>query len=153
MFFRKAIDSELDCNLVYSLSNDPVVRQNSFNKNKIEYSDHIKWFEKTVFDSNILFLLAFEDESEQSFIGQIRFNRKSSDSEECIISLSITEQFRGKHIAKDFIELGIENLKKNWILVKTVIAEVKSENLASNKLFIKDNFNLESSVNIYKRYI
>ncbi|MCR5189267.1 MAG: GNAT family N-acetyltransferase, partial [Treponema sp.] len=145
MFFRKAVDSEIDCNLVYALSNDPIVRQNSFNKNKIEFTDHIKWFKKTVFDSNILFLLAFEDKSEQKFIGQIRFNRQSLDSEACIISLSITEDFRGKGIAKDFIESGIEQVKKNWKLVKTVIAEVKSENVASNKLFIKDNFNLEST--------
>ncbi len=150
MTIRQARDSKKDCDLVFSLSNDPLVRSNSFNTKPIEYADHCKWFEKTVADKNTLFFLVFADESAKDFVGQIRFNRESEASIECVISLSITEQFRGKHIARDFIELGIGELKKNWHNIESVVAEVKDENAASNGLFLKEGFELISKVNTYK---
>lgn len=148
MTIRQAQGTKNDCDLIFSLSNDPLVRSNSFNQNKIEYTDHCKWFEKAVADKNTLFFLLFADESEKDFVGQIRFNRESEKSTECVISLSITEQFRGKHIAGEFIELGIEELKKNWHNVESVVAEVKDENAASNKLFLRERFELIYRVKI-----
>lgn len=150
MIIRLTKSNELDCNLIFSLSNDPLVRANSFNQNKIEYEEHCKWFEKTVEDKNTLFFLVFSDESEKEFVGQIRFKRENENSNECVISLSITEQFRGKHIAKEFLELGINKLQKDWKNIDTIIAEVKDENIASNKLFEKEGFKLVSRVNTYK---
>lgn len=150
MNIRQAQDSKNDCDFIFSLSNDPLVRSNSFNTKPIEYADHCKWFEKAVADKNTLFFLVFDDENEKQFVGQIRFNRESEQSAECVISLSITEQFRGKHIAGEFIELGIEELKKNWHNIKTVVAEVKDENTASNALFQKKGFELKSTINTYK---
>ncbi len=153
MIIRKALDTEKDCNLVFSLSNDPLVRSVSFNQNKIEYSNHIKWYKNTVKNDNILFLLVFDDDTENNFIGQIRFNREEKTSNECIISLSITEKFRGKGIGNQFMQSGIEMLHNQWKDIKTIIAEVKADNMASNKLFIKEGFELKSSVNTYKKEI
>ncbi len=150
MIIRLTKSNELDCNLIFSLSNDPLVWANSFNQNKIEYELHCKWFEKTVEDKNTLFFLVFTDESEKEFVGQIRFKRECENSNECVISLSITEQFRGKHIVKEFLELGINELQKGWKNIDTIIAEVKDENIASNKLFEKEGFKLVSRVNTYK---
>lgn len=150
MILRHVQNTTSDCNLIFSLSNDPLVRANSFNQNKIDYVEHCKWFEKAVADKNTLFFLVFAEKNEKDFVGQIRFNRESESSSECVISLSITKQFRGKHIAHDFIKLGIEELKKNWHNVESVVAEVKDENIASNKLFIKEGFELISKVNTYR---
>ena len=150
MYIRQAQNTTSDCDLVFSLSNDPLVRANSFNQNKIEYFSHCNWFTKTLADKNTLFFLVFADETETDFIGQIRFKRESETSTECIISLSITEKFRGKHIAGEFIELGIEALKKCWYNVKDIVVEVKDENAASNGLFLKEGFELVSKVNTYK---
>lgn len=147
MIIRQIENSKQDCDLIFSLSNDPCVRQASFNTKPIEYESHCKWFAKTTTDINTLFFLVFE---EGDFVGQIRFNRESEQSTECVISLSITANFRGKHIAKAFLELGIEEMRKKWQEIKTVIAEVKSENTPSNALFQKKGFNLVSSVNTYK---
>lgn len=147
MTIRQAQNTKLDCDMVFSLSNDPLVRACSFNSNPIEYEQHCKWFEKTCTDSNTLFFLIFDGDS---FIGQIRFNRDSEQSIECIISVSVTKEFRGKHIAGEVLELGINNLKVNWKNIKIVIAEVKGENVASNALFLREEFELISTVNIYK---
>ncbi len=147
MNIRQARKSKQDCDLIFALSNDPLVRQASFNTKPIEYDTHCKWFDKTVVDINTLFFLIFDN---KDFVGQIRFNRKSETSKECIISLSITRNFRGKHIAKAFLSLGIEEMQKKWSKINTVIAEVKGGNIPSNVLFEKGNFELISSINTYK---
>lgn len=147
MTIRQAQNTKQDCDLVFSLSNDPLVRASSFNTNPIEYEQHCNWFQKTVANQNVLFFLVFDGDN---FIGQIRLNRENEQSTECVISLSIAKEYRGKHIAGKFLELGIAELKKNWYNIKSVVAEVKDENTASNALFLREGFELISKVNIYK---
>lgn len=147
MTIRQAKDTKGDCELVFSLSNDPIVRSASFTTETIEYGNHCKWFNKTIEDKDTLFFLVFEGDD---FIGQIRFKREDEHSDECAISLSITGQFRGKHIAGKFIELGIEEMRRNWPVINTIMAEVKDGNTPSNKLFRSEGFELTSRVNMYK---
>ncbi len=149
MDIRKAKNIEKDCNLVFILSNDPIVRANSFSTGKIEYADHVQWYKKMLNDSNVLFFLVFDG---ADFVGQIRFKRESGQDEECIISLSISEKFRGKGIAKSFIGLGIQKLKKSWHEIKEVTAEVKEGNIVSAKLFESVEFKAVEigRINVYK---
>ena len=147
MTIRKAFNSKDDCDFVFTLSNDPIVRRNSFNQEIISYESHCKWYKSTVEDENTLFFLVFESDS---FVGQIRFKRNDIYSEECVISLSISESCSGKHISEDFIRLGICELQNNWKNIKFIIAEVKDDNIASNKLFSNMEFELVSTVNTYK---
>ena len=77
----------------------PLVRANLFNSEPIIYENHVKWFNKVINDSNILFFLVFEDDD---FVGQLRFVRSCEESKECVISLSITPEYRGKHIGQGF---------------------------------------------------
>ena len=146
MIIRKAENTEKDCNLVFALSNDPIVRENSFNTKPIEYFSHCEWFKRTLADEKVLFFLAFEEET---FVGQIRFNRESAVAEKCVISLSITAQFRGRHIGLQFLELGISELRKNWQTVKAVTADVKAGNKASSKLFESAGFKEIDSEDFY----
>ena len=132
MDIRKAENTEKDCKLVFALSNDPIVRANSFNTERIEYADHVQWYKKMLNDSDVLFFLVFDG---ADFVGQIRFKRESGQDEECIISLSISEKFRSRGIAKCFLRLGLQELKKSWHKIKEVTAEVKKGNIASSKLF------------------
>lgn len=150
MIIRKVKNTTADCSLIYNLSNDPLVRANSFNSEPIVYENHVKWFNKVINDSNILFFLVFEGDD---FVGQIRFVRTCEESNECVISLSITPEYRGKHIGRDFMDLGIIEMEKNWKKIEIVKAEVKCENEASNKLFMKDGFDLISTVNTYHKKV
>ena len=149
MDIRKAENTEKDCNLVFALSNDPIVRVNSFSTERIEYADHVQWYKKVLNDGDVLFFLVFDG---TDFVGQIRFKRKSGQDEECVISLSISSPFRGKGIAKCFLGLGIQELKKSWHKIKEVIAEVKEENNASVKVFESAGFRAieVGKINIYK---
>lgn len=150
MVIRKVVNNITDCSLIYNLSNDPLVRANSFNSEPIVYENHVRWFNKVINDPNILFFLVFEGDD---FVGQLRFVRTCEESKECVISLSITPEYRGKHIGRDFMDKGIIEMKKNWKKIEIVKAEVKCENEASNKLFMKDGFYLVSSVNTYHKVV
>ena len=150
MIIRQAKAIKSDCDLIFELSNDPIVREASFNQEIIQYSEHCKWYKNSLANLNVLFFLIFTDMDEAEFIGQIRFKRDSERSHECIISLSMTKPFRGKHIASQFLELGIKELSKNWSLINTVVAEVKEENAPSNRLFSSYGFSLSSEANTYK---
>ena len=55
MQIRQVENGENDCNLIYNLSKDPLVRSNSFNSEPIIYENHVKWFNKVINDSNIFF--------------------------------------------------------------------------------------------------
>lgn len=142
MDIRKAENTKNDCDLVFSLSNDSLVRANSFSTKPIEYNSHCNWYKRTVLDNNTLFFLIFDN---NDFVGQIRFNRGEENSDSCVISLSITESFRGKHISSEFLMLGINELHYSWKKIHHIIAEVKKENIPSNKLFEKNGFILMNS--------
>lgn len=150
MVIRLAKSNKSDCDLIFELSNDPIVRKASFNQETIQYSEHCKWYESNLANANALVFLVFADAKETDFIGQIRFKRDFENSSECIISLSITEPFRGKHMASQFLELGIKELLKKWSRINTVVAEVKENNVPSNRLFSSYGFSLTSETNTYK---
>ena len=137
MNIRRAQNNQKDCNLVYNLSNDPEVRANSFNTALIEYSNHVAWYNRILTDENVLFFLLFED---NNFIGQIRFRRETKESDSCIISLSITEQFRGKGMGSLFLQKGMGEMNKTWPDIKKIIAEIKKENKSSISLFERNGF-------------
>lgn len=44
MQIRSVKNGENDCSLIYNLSNDPLVRSNSFNSEPIFYENHVRWF-------------------------------------------------------------------------------------------------------------
>ncbi len=43
MQIRQVKNGENDCSLIYNLSNDPLVRSNSFNSEPIFYENHVRW--------------------------------------------------------------------------------------------------------------
>ena len=44
MQIRQVEKTSEDCSLIYNLSNDPLVRINSFNSEPIFYENHVRWF-------------------------------------------------------------------------------------------------------------
>ena len=63
MNIRKADNTKNDCDLVFSLSNDALVRENSFSTKTIEYDSHCNWYKRTISDNNTLFFLVFNNKS------------------------------------------------------------------------------------------
>lgn len=123
--FRKATKDDLM--LVYNWSNDPLVRNNSFNSEPIVLNQHRNWFATKIKDANTLFLIALVNNKPAGII------RYSIEDKYSLVSIMISKAFRGQKLAETF-------LKKSSVLYfkiedKPVLAYIKNENIASVKAF------------------
>ena len=66
-----------DAKDIFELSNDSLVRKNSFSQNKIEWHKHLEWLKSKIKHRNHLFLVV---ESAGKFIGQTRFSIDTTEA-------------------------------------------------------------------------
>ena len=132
-----------DSKIVFELSNDPIVRSQSINKNFIPWDEHLKWFENKINDKNYLFLLAFD--KSDNFIGQIRFQIEENSA---TVSISITEKFRGKGLSKKIITDGCKKVFNEFNNIKNIFAYILPENIASINGFKSAGFKFVKEVMI-----
>lgn len=133
---RKALSQDLI--KILELSNDPAVRESSFNSSVIDLETHSSWFHKKLSDENYLILIA---ESQNEIAGQVKFDFSSGIS--AVVGISISETFRGKGLGREILLNAINFLKKQNTQINQILALVKEENLASQKMFEKSGFVLE----------
>ena len=119
-----------DIENVFLLSNDTEVRKNSIHERKISWKEHVSWFNETLSNKKCMFFIA-ETEDEQC-IGQIRFSIKGK---ECIVSISISEQFRGRHFGSKVLRKAMDSVSQ-----QTYFAYIKESNIASQKMFERIGF-------------
>lgn len=122
-----------DALIIYKWSMNPTVRANSINPDGFSFDEHLRWFKNKINHPDTLYFIL-----EQDFpLGQIRFD---SSVEGWVISFLIDENFRGIGLGYEIVKKGIEITNKH-----TYIAYVKDNNISSNKIFEKLNFNIISS--------
>lgn len=136
--------TENDLELIFKWANEEDVRQNSFNKENINYEEHKKWFLKKIKNKDMFYLLQHNENK----IGQIRVD-KIDDG--LLISYSIDREKRGKGYGRIIVELLEKELLKNKIDEK-IIAYVKKSNIASVKIFIDLGYEYDIENNIYCFY-
>lgn len=136
-----AMDSEVrlrnafrsDADIIWRLANDPLARKNSVNQEQIEWDTHVSWYEKALNDKNTCIYLAMVS---SDVVGYVRFNKQGKSA---IISISLGENFRGKGYGIKVLTSGI----KKFVLtsgVTELVANIRKNNEASNKLFLKAGF-------------
>lgn len=135
----RIVDSK-DIVNVYNLSNSDFVRGYSFNKNKIMFKDHVKWFNGKLCSDDNLFLII---EIDKVFAGQVRFD---FTGDEATVSISLVEQFRGYGLSFNILRLSLDYLKEYASFINIVNAVIKCGNTASIKLFESMGFKLVSEV-------
>ncbi len=130
---RATIDDMLD---LFELANDPEVRKNSFNQEKIDLETHKKWFNNRVDNDDFLLLVA---RVENNFFGHAIFEKNLQD--EFIISIYINQIFRGRGLGKNFLKILLKEifLFKRY---KKIIAKIKFQNIASLKIFLDNDFKI-----------
>jgi len=144
MYIKEANKSH--CDLLFNWTNDNEVRENSFNKGKIGYEDHVKWFNNILIEKDSYIFIAY---IESIPIGQIRFDMQGKMG---IISYSVSKDFRGKGYGKNIIELLESKLKEENKNINTLIAYVKHENIPSQKIFEKLNYIKKDSIDKIEYY-
>lgn len=145
--FRKA--NKEDLMLVYNWSNDALVRQYSYNSERITLKDHEKWFNTKIKDKDTLFFIALVNNKPAGIV------RYSIEDEYAVVSILISKEYRGQKLAATF-------LKKAAVLYfetqeKPIFAYIKKENSASVKAFesasyiyFKDEMMQENVSFVYK---
>ena len=136
-FLRKATMNDMD--LIFEWANDPVVRSNSFNSEPITYENHVEWFNRIMADNNVLQFILIDDEIP---VGQIRLNIEGAEAE---IGYSIAADYRGKGYGRRILQLIVEEVEKNHPEIKTLVAKVKPDNMASKKLFESEGYEMKYS--------
>ena len=121
-----------DCALYWHWANDPVVRQQAFSQEQIQWEDHVSWFEEKVHDEKTMLVLVV---SQLGPVGQVRFEHFQQQAK---ISYSIGRAMRGFGLAKHLMKQAIAFFQSHHSL--GLYAEVKPTNLKSAKVFEELNF-------------
>lgn len=130
---RKA-ETNHDALLLFDWANDSNVRTNSFNKEPISFIDHYNWFNNKINNKDtVIYILT---DIYKSNIGQIRVDKVDEYFE---IDYSIALFYRGKGFGNKIVQLLLAELGN-----VNYLAKVKIENIASNKVFINNGFELQS---------
>lgn len=136
-FYKKVINirraSVQDMNDVFSLSNDPLVRLNSFHPEVISWDTHQEWFQRKLKSNTTFFFVAY---TEGIFCGQVRFE---TEKEEALIGISLKPFLRGLGLGSYIINEAIR-LIEDCNSIKRVKALIKGDNTASIKAFQKAGF-------------
>jgi len=129
-----------DEKLLFDWANDNLVRQQSFNSQKIDYPTHQKWFAQKLADHRSLFWIA---EQNQNAIGLVRFDIQEDHA---VIGISIDSKYRGKGYGSKILELSSNAFLQIFDL--PIYAYIKKNNPASIKSFQKAGFHLKKETNI-----
>ncbi len=135
IYLREATLEDID--LIFRWANDPIVRKNSFNSNPILYDNHVAWYHRMMEDDSVLQFVLMEDDEP---VGQIRLTVEKDEAE---IGYSIALNHRGKGYGHRILQLTEEEMKKHHPEIKRLIAKVKPENEASNRLFQSEDYEME----------
>ncbi len=117
-----------DAKLFFDWVNEPAVRQNSFNTADIAWEEHLSWFQGALDNNNIrIFVLMVDDTP----VGQIRL----VNSGQWQISYSIAYAYRGHGYGKLMLKLAEKELISAGYMGEELLAEVKTDNIASRRIF------------------
>ncbi|MEW6653833.1 MAG: GNAT family N-acetyltransferase [Bacteroidota bacterium] len=124
-----------DAKLIFDLSNEELVRENSINHNTIIWEEHLRWLSNKLSDSNCFFLLAFTKENQ--FIGQIRIDTSIDDA---IIGISIIQKFRGKGLSTYLLMNSAKLYFEKFDAIKSITAKINKKNEPSLNTFIRAGY-------------
>lgn len=122
---------------VFKLSNDPDIRQNSFNQEPISIEKHKEWFKNKVNSKDCIFYIIRNNYNE--LMGYSRFD-KNLGQNHFVISVGLNSKYRGKG-------LGRKIIKQTSCMVETekhseIIAYVKENNYISLESFRKSGYDI-----------
>lgn len=122
-----------DARRVWEWANDPATRQASFASDRIDWDDHLIWFEHTLADEHRVLLIACDP----SPIGMVRFDRQDDHA---TISVNLAPDCRGRGRGREVIEAATAWFQERW--PAEVIARIKPTNRASIRAFSAAGYRL-----------
>ncbi|MET4105250.1 UDP-2,4-diacetamido-2,4,6-trideoxy-beta-L-altropyranose hydrolase [Hymenobacter sp. UYP22] len=130
-----------DSNQLLSWTNEPTVRQFSFNPNPVSRSDHEQWLAARLQDPNALLLLA-QDAATGRPAGLIRY---AVNGEEATLSYLLDAEFRGRGLAPLLLLAGTRRVLEHFSAVRRVVGHVQQINTASVRAFERAGYRLAAT--------
>lgn len=118
-----------DCEDIYSWRSDTVSRAMFFNSNLCSYEDHLHWFNSSLNNSD---RKLYVGESGSKKIGVCRLDRNTKTGV-VEVSININPNFRGNGYGRRLLAASIADYQN--VSTIELLAKIKSENLASLKIF------------------
>ena len=122
---------------IWQWRNDPVTRSMFRSEDLISWECHSNWYQKTLANPNRIMYVAI---TEQLPIGVVRFDSINNLEGTFEISININPLERSKGLGLEVLKNALYKLKQERPGVQKIIAEVKKENPASNRLFVSCGF-------------
>lgn len=123
-----------DAALLFEWANDAETRAASFSSEPISWEAHVVWLASRLADPESVFFVAIAGGVP---VGQVRFDRVSSD--ETVISVSVAPSARGRGLAPAIIDAGGRAVFARWP-IRRILAEIRSQNRASVAAFASAGF-------------
>ncbi|MDD5194082.1 MAG: GNAT family N-acetyltransferase [Candidatus Omnitrophica bacterium] len=123
-----------DCKDLWVWRNNPLIRINFFDTECVGWEEHKKWFNSNIANPNTRIYIAKQGTKKT---GVIRFEIKDNCTQ---VSVNLNPDYLGKGLGAKIIEQGSERFISETKNVKPIIAEIKKNNIASQKAFAKAGF-------------
>ena len=143
-----------DSSDIFSWRNDPLTIQMSKSMKGVTLEEHERWFKAVLDDEDIIFLICEmnNDLLQVLKIGTVRFDMHANISAKITINLNPTH--RGQYLAKPCLQDSIDYFIKNNTTISQFIAEIKNDNVNSQKIFCDLGFELKQSIdNNFSQYM
>lgn len=144
-FYLREVTTQ-DMTILFDWTNDPVTRKNSFQTEPVLWEEHIMWLNRKLNDENCFFYIMTDGDENY---GTIRLDYHQEESS-ALISFSIDSKYRGHGLGNHLLALAekkASEVSTDNIVIKTLIGEVKKENVVSSKCFEKNGYILKSEEN------
>ena len=132
-----------DISDIFKWRNHPDIRKNFFNQELLSGDEHEKWFMARLKDPDTTIYMAhYRNEK----VGSIRFETNDNVIK---ASVMLNPLFLDKGLGSRVIKIGVEKYIKENKPKKSLIAEIKKDNIASIKAFQKAGFKKSGLAFIY----
>ena len=138
-----------DSHLMCKWRNSVDVRLNSKNQHEISSDEHLDWFKGKL--ERKLREPFWAVEMDGQTVGFLRFEAVEVNSSIFEISIVVDPELRGQGIGTLIIELGILKLAPSFPKT-TIRAYIRSSNIVSKKIFLKNGFSLSASKEDFDQY-
>jgi UDP-2,4-diacetamido-2,4,6-trideoxy-beta-L-altropyranose hydrolase len=111
------------------LANDAEVRSASFDTALITPTEHHEWFQARLADPDALLLMAWAGDT---LAGYVRFQVAGESAE---VSIALARGYRGRGLGELLLQRGITTLSAEHPPVRELVAQTRSGNAPSRRLF------------------
>ncbi|MDA8709378.1 GNAT family N-acetyltransferase [Gammaproteobacteria bacterium] len=148
---RKATKN--DSKKIFEWRNDPVSMAMSLTSKIIDWKGHKEWYNLAIKDKNILIAICQSKSVSFEDVGMVRFDFNSINKD-ATISINLNPKARGNSLGQYCLKAAINYLQKSHHSLNRIMADIKSENIASIRTFEKAGFNfLEMTSKNSLRYV